>query len=100
MSAGRGTPGPQMSDDAIALVVLAVFFGGPILAMLTGAGDGVATWLTEHGVLTRDGVLVELAAGAGLDLARLAIAAGVLLALVAWAVNVVHRRRALERRPS
>ena len=99
MSAGRGTPGPRMDDDAIALLVLAVFLGGPLIAMLAGAGDGIATWLTEHRVLTRNGVLVELAGGAGLDLARLAIAAGVLLALLAWAVRIVQRRRVDERRP-
>lgn len=94
MRGGRGTPGPQLDDDAIALLVVAVFFGGPLIAMLAGAGDGIAAWLTEHGLLTRDGVLIELAAGAGLDLARIAVVAGVVLALIAWAVRIAQRRRA------
>lgn len=94
MSAGRGTLGPQLDDDAIALLVLAVFLVGPLIAMLAGAGDGIATWLADHGVLTRAGVLIEFAAGIGLDPPRIAVAAGVLLAIIAWAVHLVQRRGA------
>jgi hypothetical protein len=96
---GRGGSGPQMGDEAIALLVVAVVVAGPIMAMLSGAGDGVATWLVAHRVLTRDDVLVPLAAEAGFDLARLVVGVGVLLGLLAWAVRVVQRRRAAERRP-
>lgn len=97
MSAGRGAPGPHLDDDAIALLAMTAFFGGPLIAMLAGAGAGIANWLTEHGILTRQAVVIELAAGAGLDIARLAIATGILLALVAWAVHIVKRRRAGDR---
>lgn len=95
----RGGPAPQVSDDVLALFVVAVLFGAPILAMLSGAGDGIATWLVEHHVLTRDDVLLTFAASAGLDLGRIVIAVGVLLGLLAWAVHAAQQRRSVDRRP-
>lgn len=95
--AGRGGPAPQVSDDVLALLVVGVIFGAPVVAMLSGAGNGIATWLVARGVLTHNDVLVTLAAGAGFDLARLVIVAGLLLGLLAWAVRVIQRRRAVDR---
>lgn len=71
MSAGRGAPGPHLDDDAIALLAMTAFFGGPLLVMAVGAGDGMASS---------------------------AIAVGSLLAVVARAARIVRRRRADDRR--
>ncbi len=79
----------------IVFVVVAVAamtaIGSVGVVWLTGVG-----WLVEHHVLVPAAVhpvfALPACAGAGLDAARLAIGAGIVVALIAVAVSAVHRR--------
>ena len=72
------------------------------VAVTTAIGSVGVVWLTSVGWLVEHHVLVPAAvhpvfalpacAGAGLDAARLAIGAGIVVALIAVAVSAVHRR--------
>ncbi|RIQ11421.1 hypothetical protein [Jiangella rhizosphaerae] len=85
----------ELSDkDQFTLLMLAPLAAGAILPVLTGTIDGLGPWLVEHHVIAADGVLVPLpgADGAGLDLARTAIGALVLVVLTCLAVIARQHR--------
>lgn len=91
-SAGPGS-GHTSTDDLFVLSVVGVLALGGL--SVAAGWHAVVAWLTTHGVLVpaqrRPLIGVPGTAGAGLDLARLALVAAVLLLLVAVAISAVHR---------
>lgn len=83
----------QNSNDEMwtwfAGIIAAVVIGPTLLA---SAVPTAQAWLVRVHVLATEGVLIPVGTGAGLDLARIAIAAGALL-LVALIVALLVRGR-------
>ncbi len=79
--------------------MLLIHLGAGLLTVLVGSA-GVfwlkgAIWLVEHRILVPASahplLALPRAAGAGLDLPRVAIAAGSVVAVIAWAASAVRR---------
>ena len=89
------TPQEELVLIHVAIAAVAVLLGSAGALWLQGAN-----WLVEHQVLVPHAAapLLEIpaTAGAGLDLPRIAIVTGVLLAAIAAGVSAAHR--ALNRR--
>lgn len=92
-SRGNGladTPEEEVLLIHIAMAAAALLLGSAGVIWLKGA-----TWLVEHHVLVAAAKtpLVELpsSGGAGLDLPRIAIIAGVVIAGLAWAISAIRR---------
>lgn len=88
-------------DDFLAWIVglIALVIFGP--GILASAVPKVQTWLVETHVLVTDEVIIPIGTGAGLDLARIAIAAGALVlagTLTVFIIRTRLRRAAAERR--
>lgn len=83
-------------DDNFAALMLAITVGVPA-AIAYFTRDRIVGWLLEYQVLVPaagDPLLkIPAAGGAGLDLARLVIALGVLMGLIVAAAGVLARRR-------
>lgn len=86
------------TDDDRTMLILTL----PIIAFLLGPGllaaflPDVRGALIEAHVLVEDNVIIPIAAGAGLDLARIVIICGLLVALLtlgAWGIKQFHAKR-------
>lgn len=94
-------PAASSPDDEFVLFIVgcvaaAALVGSAGLVWLKGVG-----WLVEHQVLVPASqhplLALPSAAGAGLDLSRLAVLCAVVIALIAWAASAVHHRIAAAR---
>jgi len=94
-------PATSSADDEFVLFIVgcvaaAALLGSAGLVWLKGVG-----WLVEQKVLVAASehplVVLPNAAGAGLDLSRLAVLAAVVIALIAWAASAIHHRVAAAR---
>lgn len=90
--------GGQGSDDTVWLVLAGVLFAP---ALIAGIGANVLApvriWLVERQVLVADAVIIPIGAGAGLDLVRIVLIAGLVALVITLAVLIaVRRRRRLE----
>lgn len=88
----KGAAVQNSNDDMwtwFAGIIAAVVIGPTLLA---SAVPTAQAWLVRVHVLATEGVLIPVGTGAGLDLARIAIAAGALL-LVALIVVLLVRGR-------
>lgn len=91
-------------DDDFYLLMIGISFSGAILAaggvIAAKSWETATTWLLEHQLIVPAAddptVVLPRAAGAGLDVARLGVAAGLVIALLALLVALA--RRALDRR--
>ena len=92
------TPNPLAEENPLALVLAGAAVVGLVIAKADDVAAAALGFLVEHGVLTRSEVVVEIPAtdGAGLDVARLAIVACVLV-LVTLAITAAVRRRLNDR---
>jgi hypothetical protein len=86
------SPG-NLDDDTITLVLLLAGVGGLGLFSAGSLLKPVRTWMVEHQVLATDGVIVPIGEGAGLDVWRLAIAAGAVVVVLALGWAIFNRRR-------
>ncbi len=84
------TPQEEMLLIHLAAGLLTVLVASAGVFWLKGA-----TWLVEHRILVSASahplIAVPGAAGAGLDLPRVAIAAAAVIAVIAWAASAVRR---------
>lgn len=86
------------TDDDRTMLILTL----PIIALLLGPGllasflPDVRGALIDARVLVEENVIIPIAAGAGLDLARVVIVCGLLVALLtlgAWGIKRLHAKR-------
>ena len=84
------------ADDEFVLVVVAAVAAAALVGSVGVLWLAGVDWLLEHGVLVSAAAIPVLSvpgcAGAGLDGPRLAVAAGLLLALAAWVGSAIRRR--------
>lgn len=79
--------------------IIAVVLIGP--ALLASAVPTAQTWLIKAHVLATERVLIPVGTGAGLDLPRIAVAAGAFVLVALIVVLVVRSRvRAAQEKPS
>lgn len=80
-------------DGVLTFLACALLLGAPFIAATTGLWATACRWLTEQHILTTESVQLTIpgAAGAGLDLPRILLAAGALMAAAASAI-LLHRR--------
>lgn len=87
--------GSAGSDDSFVLLVIGtialMLFGPPLAAKLV---PQVGAFLTEVHVFTTESVILPIASDAGLDLARILVAVGLLLLLAITAVWASRRAAA------
>ena len=93
--------GQSISDDEMTLMLVAVMAWPALAGAVAWAWIQGGSWLVKHQILVsaKAGPLVALPGmgGAGLDVARLSIAAGVVVVLVALTVAGIGRAVAVRR---
>lgn len=94
---GPTSPAPAVrDDDLLVLLVLATVLLGSIGGIVSGAWTVAQSWLLEHHVVVPAAADPILAlpggAGIGLDLPRLTVAVGVLVAAAAAGLSVLRGR--------
>lgn len=93
----NGPVSPQQTDDEMTVMFTAVGFVGTGGALVLWGWQKITTWLLEHQVLLpaaeHPRLVIPYTDGAGLDLARMSLLVGALIAALALTVAAVRRRR-------
>ena len=93
----NGPSSPQQTDDEMTVIFTALGFLGTIGALALWGWQKITTWLLEHQVLLpasdQPSVVVPYTDGAGLDIARVSLLVGAVIATLALAGAAVRRHR-------
>ena len=92
MSAGPGEQG--LSNDHIAMMVLGCIAIGVLYAKRQSVLAGAGGWLRDHQLLTDHNTIITIPHLGGLDLSRILILAGLLVATAVIAGMAMRRRTA------
>jgi|SRR5664279_324266 len=101
MQGGRGAGGNIMDDDGFILLVIGIIAAGAVAGSIGLYWSKCVEWMLEHDLVVPASaapiVALPSAGGVGLDVARVAVVAGVALLTLVGAIGL--GRRAIRRGP-